>query len=133
MARVDLHGLTQDAEVFGSTISGRIAPQLGSTDDPTAAGRAFANVIMNLTGGERPFFREGYEGSYGFNFAVLVNAVGNAGPSNAAAQNVEPDRAGLRLFARFRALRQRAALRAQDTQASNDPRERRLFLFRNRY
>jgi pimeloyl-ACP methyl ester carboxylesterase len=88
-AGVDLHGLTQDAEVFGSTISGRIAPQLGSTDAPTAAGRAFANVIMNLTGGERPFFREGYEGSYGFNFAVLVNAVGNAGPSNAAAQNVD--------------------------------------------
>lgn len=63
----------------------------------------------------------------------LVVAKRHARSRHAAAQNVEPDRAGLRLFARFRALRQRAALRAQDTQASNDPRERRLFLFRNRY
>jgi hypothetical protein len=44
---------------------------------------------MNLTGGERPFFREGYEMNYAFNFAVLVNAVATAGPSNAAAQNVD--------------------------------------------
>jgi len=88
-AGVNLRGLTQDAEVFGSTISGRIAPQLGSVDEPTPAGRAFANVIKNLTGGERPFFREGYRMNYAFNFAVLVNAVGNAGPSNAAAQNLD--------------------------------------------
>jgi hypothetical protein len=50
-----------------------------------------------------------------------------------AISRVKLDRSGLGLFARFRALRQRAALRAQDTQASNEPRERRLFLFRNRY
>jgi pimeloyl-ACP methyl ester carboxylesterase len=87
-AGVDLHGLTSDAQEFGSTISGRIAPALGTLEEPTAAGKAFADVIQNLTGGERPFFREGYAGNYAFNFAILVNAVGNAGPSNAAAQNV---------------------------------------------
>jgi hypothetical protein len=51
----------------------------------------------------------------------------------AAAQNVAQDRAGLRLFAPFRALRQRGAVRAQEAQASNATGERRLFLFRNRY
>jgi pimeloyl-ACP methyl ester carboxylesterase len=88
-AGVDLHGLTTDAQAFGSTISGRIAPALGTLEEPTDAGRAFADAIVNLTGGERPFFREGYAGNYAFNFAILVNAVGNAGPSNAAAQNVD--------------------------------------------
>jgi len=88
-AGVDLHGLTSDAQVFGSTISGEIAPRLGTADEPTAAGSAFADVIKNLTGGDRPFFREGYAMNYGFNFAILVNAVGTAGPSNAAAQNVD--------------------------------------------
>ncbi|MEX2225078.1 MAG: hypothetical protein WEB52_01365 [Dehalococcoidia bacterium] len=88
-AGVDLRGVTQDAETFGTTIRGQIAPQLGPVDQPTAAGSAFANVIKNLTGGERPFFREGYAMNYAFNFAILVNAVANAGPSNAAAQNVD--------------------------------------------
>jgi pimeloyl-ACP methyl ester carboxylesterase len=88
-AGVDLHGLTSDAQVFGSTISGEIAPRLGTLEDPTQAGSAFADVIKNLTGGDRPFFREGYAMNYGFNFAILVNAVGTAGPSNAAAQNVD--------------------------------------------
>jgi pimeloyl-ACP methyl ester carboxylesterase len=88
-AGISLDGLTSDVEAFGSTISGRVAPAMGSVDEPSEAGRAFANVIKNLTGGERPFFREGYAMNYAFNFAILVNAVGNAGPSNAAAQNVE--------------------------------------------
>jgi hypothetical protein len=39
------------------------------------------------------------------------------------------DRGGLGLFARFRAMRQRAALRGNEAQASN---ERRFFLFRVR-
>jgi uncharacterized protein DUF2865 len=49
--------------------------------------------------------------------------------SRDAVSRAKLDRRGLGLFARFRALRQRAALRAHETQASN---ERRLFLFRAR-
>lgn len=88
-AGVDLNGLTDDVEAFGGTIRGEIAPRLGSVEEPTAAGSAFANTIKNLTGGERPFFEEGYAQNYAFNFAILVNAVANAGPSNAAAQNLD--------------------------------------------
>jgi pimeloyl-ACP methyl ester carboxylesterase len=40
-----------------------------------------------MTGGPRPFFGEGYAAQYGLNFLVLVDAAGNAGPSNAAADN----------------------------------------------
>ena len=65
--------------------------------------------------------------------AELVVAERPARSRNAAAQNVEPDRAGLRLFARFRALRHRALSVAPAPQTGNGPRERRLFLFRDRY
>jgi Protein of unknown function (DUF2865) len=49
-----------------------------------------------------------------------------------AVSRAKLDRAGLGPFARFRALRQRAAVRTPEAQASNEPRERRFFLFRNR-
>jgi hypothetical protein len=61
----------------------------------------------------------------------LVVAERPARPRDAVSR-AKLDRAGLGLFARFRALRQRAALRAPEAQASNEPRERRFFLFRNR-
>jgi hypothetical protein len=61
--------------------------------------------------------------------AELVVAERPARSRDAAMSRAKLDRRGLGLFARFRAIRQRAALRAQDAQASND---RRLFLFRNR-
>ena len=48
---------------------------------------------------------------------------------DAAVSRAKLDRASLGLFARFRALRQRAGLRAQEIHASNEPRERRFFLF----
>ncbi len=63
----------------------------------------------------------------------LVVAERPARSRSAAAQSFEPDRAGLRLFARFRALRHRARSVAPAPQTGNGPRERRLFLFRNRY
>jgi hypothetical protein len=65
--------------------------------------------------------------------AELVVAERPARSRNAAVQNVEQDRAGLRLFARFRALRHRALSVAPAPRTGNGPRDRRLFLFRNRY
>jgi len=85
---VDLENMTTDAGAFGTTIQSRILPALGDAPDAlTAKGRAFEDVIENLTGGPRPFFREGFAANFGFNFVILVNAVGAAGPSNAAADN----------------------------------------------
>ncbi len=85
---VDLYGITTDAPSFAVKIQEEILPALGDVDEPTAAGRAFADVVENMTGGPRPFFREGFAANFNFNFVILVNAVGTAGPSNAAAQNV---------------------------------------------
>jgi pimeloyl-ACP methyl ester carboxylesterase len=85
----DLYGATADAGAFGSRINGEVLPELGPLDDPTPAGEAFANAIRNLTGGPRPFFAEGFEENFIFNFVILVNAVALAGPSNAAAQNLD--------------------------------------------
>jgi hypothetical protein len=85
----DLYGLTTDAGRFGTVIYDSVAPALGPLDDPTDAGRIFADVIMHLSGGPRPFFREGLAANYAFNFTILVNAVANAGPANAASQNVD--------------------------------------------
>jgi hypothetical protein len=65
--------------------------------------------------------------------AELVVAERPARSRNAAVQNVEQDRAGLRLFARFRALHHRALSVAPAPRTGNGPRDRRLFLFRNRY
>lgn len=50
---------------------------------------------------------------------------------NAAVLKDEQARAGLGLFARFRALRHRAQLGRPGPQAGNEPRERRFFLFRS--
>ncbi len=85
---VDLYDETREVNSFGSTINGEVVPRLGSPDEPTDAGRRFISVIEQLTGGPRPYFLEGLNQNYAFNFVILVNAVGTAGPANAASQNV---------------------------------------------
>jgi hypothetical protein len=61
--------------------------------------------------------------------AELIVAERPARSRDTAMSRARFDRGGLGLFARFRAMRQRAALRANEAQASN---ERRFFLFRVR-
>lgn len=86
---VELYGVTTDPGAFGVALKDRVLPALGPLDDPSDAGKAFASVIKYLSGGPRPFFREGYAANFNFNFVILVNAVGAAGPANAASQNVD--------------------------------------------
>lgn len=87
-AGVDLYDTTRDVGEFGSVINGTVVPALGSPAEPTAAGARFIDVIERMTGGPRAYFLEGLRANYGFNFVILVNAVGTAGPANAASQNV---------------------------------------------
>jgi hypothetical protein len=49
-----------------------ILPALGPADAPTPKGLAFESVMRNLTGGPRPFFREGYRKSFAFNFGLAT-------------------------------------------------------------
>jgi dienelactone hydrolase len=88
-AGADLTAAATDAGALGATLRGRIAPALGPYDNLTGKGDAFVDTVERLTGGPRPFFREGLSDNYFFNFAILVNAAGTAGPSNAAAQNAD--------------------------------------------
>lgn len=46
--------------------------QLGAAATPGERGKQFANVIMNLTGGPRPFFREGFVEQYPVNFGLAM-------------------------------------------------------------
>jgi pimeloyl-ACP methyl ester carboxylesterase len=88
---VPLYEATVDAKEIGSLLAGQVVPALGPPAEPTAAGEMFANAVMHLTGGARPYFGEGFTDNYNFNFVILVNAVGAPGRANAAAQNVDTD------------------------------------------
>ncbi len=86
-SQTSLVGISTDANALGARLHNVVAPALGSPDNPTPQGKAFADVIQNLTGGPRPFFAQGFAQQYALNFLVLVDAAGNAGPSSAAADN----------------------------------------------
>ena len=46
--------------------------ELGAPTAPTAKGKQFASVILNLTGGPRPFFAEGFNEQYTVNFGLAL-------------------------------------------------------------
>jgi pimeloyl-ACP methyl ester carboxylesterase len=50
----------------------QINTALGPADNPTQKGLAFQDVMMNLTGGPRPFFQQGIEQQYIVNFGLLL-------------------------------------------------------------
>lgn len=89
LSGVELINAVGDVTVFGPKIKDKVVPALGPPDSLTKEGKAFADAILRLTGGPRPFFREGFQANYNFNFALLVNAVGAAGPATSAAQNLQ--------------------------------------------
>ena len=67
--------------------SSQVVPALGSPAAPTDAGRQFTDVVMRLTGGERPFFNEGLAHQFSSNFTIIAHAVELAGAASGAAQN----------------------------------------------
>jgi hypothetical protein len=85
----DLTSVTTDAGALAAALRNTVAPSLGFANSLSAKGKAFAGAIEELTGGPRPFFLEGFNANYVFNFALLVNAVAVPGASNAVAQNAD--------------------------------------------
>ncbi len=85
----DLMSVTTDASALTAALRSTVVPALGLTNNLSAKGKAFAGAIEELTGGPRPFFLEGFNANYVFNFALLVNAVAVPGASNAVAQNAD--------------------------------------------
>jgi hypothetical protein len=76
-----------DAEGLAGVFAEQVVPALGDPSLPTPAGKAFADAIMRMTGGPRPFFEEGYANAFTINFGVLQGAVAASGAANAAADN----------------------------------------------
>ncbi len=78
-----------------ATLQDTILPALGPVDAPTVAGKAFATVVRDMTGGPRPFFTDGYRASYASNFGLLAGDPGRILPATRAATNEGVDyRAG---------------------------------------
>lgn len=65
--------LGQGQALVTAALLTRIAPALGTAEDPTSKGKAFANVMLHLTGGPRPFFSEGYREQYLVNFGLVIS------------------------------------------------------------
>jgi pimeloyl-ACP methyl ester carboxylesterase len=85
----DLTGAGADARALARALRNDVAPSLGTPDNPTKKGKAFASAIERLTGGPRAFFLEGFRMQYQLNFLLLLTAVAAPGPSNAVAQNAD--------------------------------------------
>ena len=88
---IDMSASALDADSFGRAVSDAIFPALGTADHLTPRGEAFASVVERLTGGPRPYFREGFLLSYPINFGILGGAITMPGHANAAAQNAHTE------------------------------------------
>lgn len=80
--------LGQGAQAVTQALLNGMQQALGSPSSLTAAGQRFANVIQNLTGGPRPFFKEGFVSSYLVNFGVIIADPNRTSLPGAASTNV---------------------------------------------
>jgi pimeloyl-ACP methyl ester carboxylesterase len=83
----NLFASSTDVTTLLSELKNDLPRVLGSPVNPTAKGKAFADAIEQLTGGPRPFFREGFLVNYQLNFGLLLQAVAQPQISNAVAEN----------------------------------------------
>lgn len=77
----------EDASNLGSLLLYSVSPALGTPAQPTPAGAAFANAMMHLTGGPRPFYREGLIAQYQLNMGLLLLDPGREDQMTRAATN----------------------------------------------
>jgi pimeloyl-ACP methyl ester carboxylesterase len=85
----DLTSQTTDIGKLADSLRNKVAPVLGPAANLTPKGQGFASAVEHLTGGPRPYFREGFSANYLFNFLLLLNAVAVPGAANAVAQNAD--------------------------------------------
>ena len=84
-----LFGDYGDAGKLLGALRNGVGSVLGSPQSLTPKGDAFASAVEQLTGGPRPFFKEGFIVNYTLNFGLLVQAVAQPQISNAVAQNAD--------------------------------------------
>jgi hypothetical protein len=56
-----------------SVLLGQIFPALGTPEDPTPAGQQLKSVMLELSGGPRPFFDEGYAAQFETNTGYILS------------------------------------------------------------
>ena len=83
----DLFSFSSDASKLIGALRNDLPKVLGPSNNPTEKGKAFADAIEQLTGGPRPFFREGFLSNYTLNFGLLLQAVVQPQVSNGVAEN----------------------------------------------
>lgn len=83
----DLFSFSNDAGKLIGALRNDLPKVLGPANNPTEKGKAFAAAIERLTGGPRPFFREGFLVNYTLNFGLLLQAVVQPQVSNGVAEN----------------------------------------------
>jgi pimeloyl-ACP methyl ester carboxylesterase len=83
----DLFASSTDASKLIGVLRNDLPNVLGPPARPSDKGKAFADAIEQLTGGPRPFFREGFLVNYVLNFGLLLQAVAQPQVSNAVAEN----------------------------------------------
>ena len=57
---------------LGSLFLSAVPRELGSAAKPTPKGQQFASAVKHLTGGPRPFFKEGFAEQYTVNFGLAL-------------------------------------------------------------
>ncbi len=83
----DLFALTNDPGKLIGVLKNDIGTILGPPNDLTDKGKAFESAVEQLTGGPRPFFREGFIVNYITNFGLLLQAAAQPQIINAVAEN----------------------------------------------
>ncbi len=79
-----LSAATPDA--FAQTVQSAIVPALGTPDNWTDKGKAFENILKNLTGGSRPFRHAGMADFYAHAFPALAQPlISSTSPGGRAA------------------------------------------------
>src|SRR5688500_3231433 len=72
---------------LGNLFLSELPRELGSVANPTPKGQRFASAVMHLTGGPRPFFKEGLAEQYTVNFGLALLDPERKGLVNRASTN----------------------------------------------
>ncbi len=83
--------LDEGKEKVTEVVETEVWPALGPPEAPTGLGKAFASVIRNLTGGQRPFFDQGFRAAYDSNFGLVTGDPGRFLPMTRAATTLGLD------------------------------------------
>jgi hypothetical protein len=81
--------LDAELEELVELVRTQILPTLGSPENLTERGRQFESIITNLTGGPRPWRREGFAGRYEANLLLAVQGAREGGLAARAASNAD--------------------------------------------